>query len=110
MPDRETAQDRVAELMAAKLSGRRHHPAHAQRRADLFDVAVASRARADHFLQRHDVGVDGAQNGRDPMGACAAVDSPTPMDVVGADAEGRRAVVTHYVMIVRGIGRFARQS
>ena len=50
--DREAAEDRVAELMAAQTAGRRHHPAHAERGADLLDVAAAVRAGADHFLQR----------------------------------------------------------
>ncbi len=85
--DREAAEDGVAELMAAQQAGGRHHPAHAERRADLFGVAPAARTGADHFLQRDDVGVDGAQHGGDPFGARPAVESAAPVDVVGRDAQ-----------------------
>ena len=58
--DREAAEHGVAELMAAQLPRRRHHPAHAERGADLLGVAAALRSGADHLLQRDDVGVDRA--------------------------------------------------
>ena len=38
--DRKPAEHGVSELVAAKLARRRHDPAHAQRGADLLDVAV----------------------------------------------------------------------
>ena len=69
--DRKAAEHGVAELMAAQLPRRRHHPAHAERRADLLGVAAAVRAGADDFLQRDDVGVDGAEHGGDAFGAGA---------------------------------------
>ena len=40
--DGEPAEDGVAELMATQMPRGRHHPAHAERRADLFDVADAA--------------------------------------------------------------------
>ena len=70
--DREAAEDRVAELMSAQVSRRRHHPSHAERGAEFFGVAAAVRAGADHFLQRDDVGVDGAEDRGDPLGPRAA--------------------------------------
>ena len=58
MLDREAAEHDVAEERVAEVPRRRHHPAHAQRRADLGRLAGLERAGADHFLQRDDVGVD----------------------------------------------------
>jgi hypothetical protein len=52
------AEDRVAELMSAKLSGGRHHPPHAERRTERLRMSAAVRAGADHFLQCHDICVD----------------------------------------------------
>ena len=73
MDDGEPAENGVAELVAAPLAGRRHHPAHPQGRADLLDVAAAARPGADHFLQRDDVGVDVAQHGGDSLGPRAPI-------------------------------------
>ena len=91
MGDREAAQDDVAELVAAQLARRRHDPAHAERGADLLGVAAAARPGADHFLQRDDVGVDGAEHGGDALGTRAPVEAAAAMDVVGGDAQRRRA-------------------
>ena len=67
----------------------------------LLGVPAAVRPRADHFLQRDDVGVDGAQHGGDAIGTRAAVEAAAAVDVVGGDAQRGRAAVTHYAMIVR---------
>ena len=45
MHDREAAEDDVAEQMTAQVPHRRHHPAHAERRADFLRLARARRAR-----------------------------------------------------------------
>ena len=100
--DRQPAQDGVAELVAAQLPRRRHHPAHAEQRAELLGVAAVVRSRADHFLQRDDVGVDRAEDGGDPLGAGAAVEAAAAMDVVGRDAQRRARPLSHYAMIARG--------
>ena len=76
--------------MAAQLTRRRHHPSHAEQRADLLGVAAVVRPGADHFLQRDDVGVDGAEHGGDALGARAAVEAAAAMNVVGGDAQRRR--------------------
>ena len=89
--------------MAAQLARRRHDPAHAERGADLFGVAAAVRAGADHFLQRDDVGVDraaaraaialgprAADRGRG-SGECCRWRSRSDVGPTGA----------HYAMIVR---------
>ena len=87
--DRQPAQDRVAELMAAQLAGRRHHPSHPELRAELFGMAPVVRSRADDFLQRDDVGVDGAKDRGGPLRARAAVEAAAAMNVVGRDAQRR---------------------
>ena len=97
--NREAAQDGIAELMTAHEPRRRHHPSHAERRADFFRVARPVRASADHFLEGDDVGVDRAEDRRNPPGTRPAVESTAPVNVVSDDAERRRRV-THYVMIV----------
>ena len=99
--DRKAAEHGVAELVAAQLPRRRHHPAHAERRADLLGVAAAVRAGADHFLQRDDVGVDRAQHRGDALGPRPAVEAAAAMDVVGGDAQRRARPWSHYAMIVR---------
>ena len=101
--DREPAEDRVAELVAAQQARRRHDPSHAERGADLFGVAAAARAGADDFLQRHDVGVDGPEHRGDAVGTRAPVEAAAPMDVVGGNPQ-RRGGVSHYAMISREAG------
>ena len=98
--DGEAAQNGVPELMAAQLAGRRHDPAHTERGADLLDVARAPRAGADDLLQGHDVGVDRAQNGGNPIRARSPIHAAAAMDVVRDHAEGRQGVGTHCAMIV----------
>ena len=71
---------------------RRHHPAHAQRRAQLRRLARLERAGADHFLQRDDVGVDGREHAGDAFEARAAVEAAAAMNVVGGDAHLARAL------------------
>ena len=85
--DREAAHDHVAEEMPPKMPHRRHHPAHAERRADLLRLTGPRRPRADDFLQRDDVGVDVAKHFRDPRRRDAAVHAPRSMDVVGGDPQ-----------------------
>ena len=85
--DRKAAEDDVAEEMLAQLPHRRHHPAHAERRADLLGLAGARRPRADHLLQRDDVGVDVAQHLGDPRRDDAAVHAAAAVDVVGRDPQ-----------------------
>ena len=75
--------------MAAQLAGRRHHPSHPEQRAELFGMAAVVRSRADDFLQRDDVGVDGAEHRGDPLRAGAAVEAAAAMNVVGRDAQRR---------------------
>ena len=99
--DRQPAQHRVAELMAAELPRRRHHPAHAERRADLLGVPAAVRTRADDFLQRDDVGVDRAEHGGDALGPRAPVEAAAAMHVVGRDAQRSSSHLIHYAMIRR---------
>ena len=85
--DGKPAEDRVAELMAAQQPRRRHDPAHAERGANLLGVPAAVRPRADDFLQRDDVGVDGAQDADDAFGPRAAVETAAAVDVVGGDPQ-----------------------
>src|SRR5436190_3386172 len=97
--DRKAAQHRVAELVAPQLARRRHDPAHAERGAELLGVPAAAWTGADDFLQRHDIGVDRAQDTRDALGPRPSVEAPAAMDVVGRDPNPGRS--RHYVMIVR---------
>jgi hypothetical protein len=55
MRDRQPAEHRVAELMAAELPRRRHHPAHAELRAQFLRVPAGggSRARPLPAAPRH---------------------------------------------------------
>ena len=85
-------QHGVAELVAAQLPRRRHHPAHAEQRAPSSSAwPPPCGPGADDFLQRDDVGVDRAQHRGDPIGARAAVEAAAAMHVVGRDAQRRRA-------------------
>ena len=62
MANGEAAEDDVAELVAAEQSCLRHHPPHAERRADLLDMTTAARPRANHFLQCDDVRINRTQH------------------------------------------------
>ena len=71
LANREVRQHDVAELMAAQVAHRRHHPAHAERRADFLGVSRIVGPGADHFLQRDDVGVEaGAARRRRAAASC----------------------------------------
>ena len=83
MADRYPRQNDVAEEMAAQLARVPHDPSHAERCADELCVARAGPARADDFLERNDVGADGGEDLRDPVGPCPAVHAAAAMDVVG---------------------------
>ena len=83
MPHRKMAEDDVAEERVAEMTGRRHHPAHAQCGADLGGLARLERARADHLLQRDDVGVDRRQHRGDSLRTGTSVEAAAAMDVVG---------------------------
>jgi hypothetical protein len=65
----------------------RHHPSHPEAGADLFRLAAAVRPGADDFLKCDDVGLEAAQHLRRAMRQRAAVESATPMDVIGDDAK-----------------------
>ena len=92
--DRMAAEHGIPEMVTAQLPRRRHHPAHAEHRAEFFGVAAAVRPGADHFLQRDDVGIDRAEHGGDAFGSCSAVEPAAAMDVVRRDAQ-RRSRLTH---------------
>ena len=85
--DRKAAEDDVAEEMTAQVPYRRHDPAHAERRADFLGLAGAGRARANHLLQRDDVGVDVAEHFGDAQRRRAPIHAAAAMDVVGRDSE-----------------------
>ena len=87
MRDGKAAEDDVAEQVPAQVPHRGHHPAHAERRADLFGLSGAGRTGADHFLQRDDVGVDLAQDFGDPLRRGAAIHAAAAVNVVGGDSE-----------------------
>src|SRR5687768_14192416 len=74
------------------MSRRRHYPAHAQRGPELRGLAGFERARADYFLHRNDVGVDGGEDARDSFEPRAPVEAAATMDVVGRHAHGARAL------------------
>ena len=57
----------------------------------VLGLAAAVRARADDFLQRDDVGVDAAEHGGDALRPGPAVHAAAAVDVVGDDADARRA-------------------
>jgi hypothetical protein len=84
--DRMAAEHRVAELVSAKLSGGRHHPSHADGCAQSLRMPAAARSGADHFLQCHHVGVNHAENGRNPFRPRTAIEAAAPMNVVSGDA------------------------
>ncbi len=88
---REAAEHDVAELVVAQRARRRHHPAHAQRRAKLLGVAGMAGAGTNHFLQRDHVSADRLQHLRDALGPRAAVEPAAPVNVVRGDAEHREA-------------------
>ncbi len=92
MHDGEAAQHDVAEQVTPEMADRGHHPAHADRRADLFGLSGSSRSGPDHFLQRHDVGIDVAQDLDDAVRCGTAIHAAAAVNVVGrdSDVDGRR--------------------
>ena len=86
--DRKLRQHDVAELMAAQVADRRHHPAHAKAGAYLLGLALSVGAGADDLLERDDVGVQSAEDVDGALGKGAPVQPATPVDVVGDDADG----------------------
>jgi VWFA-related protein len=85
--DRKPAEDDVAELVAAHMPRRSHHPSHAERRADFLDMAVAVRTGTDYFLQRDDVGADVAEDTGDSVRFGPAIHAAAAVNVVGDDAQ-----------------------
>ena len=85
--NRKPRQDDVAVLMIPVLTRRRHHPSHSQRRADRFRLAGAGVPRAQHFLQRDDVGLDVAEHTDDAVRTRPSIKPARAMDVVGRDSE-----------------------
>ena len=69
------------------MARRRHHPAHAEQRAELLGMARGVRAGADHLLQRDDVGVDRPDDSAIAGRTGAAVEAAAAVDVVGGDAQ-----------------------
>src|SRR5581483_449790 len=100
------AEHDVAELMAAQLARTGHHPAHSEAGADDLAVAHAGRARADDFLQRHDVRLDGREDVDDALGPRASIESAAAMHVVGDDAD----VDSHRGSIRTAAGTLRRAS
>jgi len=98
--DGKTAQHRVAELVTAQVPGRRHHPAHAERGAELLGMAAAARPGPDHLLQRDDIGIDRPQDGCDTIRTGAAVEAAASMNVVSGNPQSRTRRLGHYAMIV----------
>ena len=92
MPDRKAAQDDVAEERGAEMARRRHHPAHAERGAELGGLAGLQRTGANHFLERDDIGIDRRQHAGDALEPRAAVEAAGAMNVVGGDAHRARAL------------------
>ena len=86
MGDRMPAQHHVAEQAAAQMTRRRHHPSHADERADFLGVPLRVRAGADDFLERNHIRVDRP----DDFGHAGRIGPPVhaaaAMDVVGGDA------------------------
>ena len=95
MRNRMPAEDDVAEEAAAQVTGRRHHPAHADQRADLLGVSLRARTGADHLLQRDDVRVDRADDLGDALRIGAAIEAAAAMDVVGGDTQRAPVAVGH---------------
>lgn len=87
VPHGEAAQDHVAELVAAQFAHRSHDPAHAERGADALGVSGGRPSRANHLLERDDVGVERPQHVGDAFGTGAAVESAAAVDVIGDDPE-----------------------
>ena len=87
LPDRVVRQHHVAELMAAQMPHRRHHPAHAERRADFLGVSRIVRPGANHFLQRDDVGLEAGEHVDGALRHGAPIHAAAAMNVVGDDSE-----------------------
>ena len=98
--DRKTAQHGVAELMTAQVPGRRHHPTHAERRAELLGVPAIPRSGTHHFLQGDHVRINRTQHRGDTTGTGPAIEAAASMNVVGRYPERRTRRLSHYVMIV----------
>jgi hypothetical protein len=90
MEDGKVRQHHVAEQCVPEMTGRRHDPAHAQRRPNVGGLALLKRTRANHFLERDDVGIDGRQDGGNALGTCTSVETATTVDVIGDDPEFSR--------------------
>ena len=76
------------------MTGRGHHPAHAERGAQFRRLAGLERRGAHHFLQRDDVGVDGGQHRGDALQPRPAIEPAAAVDIVGGDAERVRLAET----------------
>ena len=74
------------------MARRRHHPTHPQRRAEFRGLTGLERARANHFLQRDDVGVDGREHTGDAFEPRPAVEAAAAMNIVGGHAHLARAL------------------
>ena len=63
-------------------------------------MSTAMGSRADHFLQRDDVGVDRTKNGGNAFRPCASVETAAAMNVVGGDSDRADRAETHCAIIV----------
>src|SRR5690242_10346378 len=86
VPNRQPAQDDIAEQGSAKMARRRHDPSHTERRAKFSGLSWLERACADHFLKRDDVGVNGGENRRNSFDAGPAIEAASAVNVVSGDA------------------------
>ena len=86
-PDRQAAEDDIAEQMPPQVSRRRHDPAHSERGAKLHSVTGVGRIGSDHFLKGDDVRADLGEHGRRARRHDAAIETPAAVDVVGRDPE-----------------------
>src|SRR5262245_6325284 len=105
--NRMLAENDVAVLVMPEFPRRRHHPAHAQRGADLLGVARPGEPGADDFLERDDVRFDLREDAGDPLRPRPSIESPRSMDVIGDDAH-IDPLAGHVGIIVRGAAASGR--
>jgi hypothetical protein len=86
--------------MTTQVPRRRHDPAHAERRAELFGVPAIPRSSPHHFLQGDHIRVNRAQHRRDTIGTGPAIEAAASVNVVGRYPKRRTRRLCHYAMIV----------
>ena len=83
--NRQATHHDVAEQVGPESARRRHHPAHAQRGADLLGVAAPAWSGPDDLLEGDDVRSDPLKHRRDSERQDPSVESTRPVDVVSHD-------------------------